>query len=212
VIIAQDTDLRGDIEIGTGSVLHPRCTILAMMGPILLGCNCIVEENAVIVNRTKQKMVIGDDNVFQVGCRVESPSIGSSNTFGVKCRVVATVGIGSHVNVGAGCVVLPRPLFITEVPTTESETNTALSRVQGNNEPPPLSLMPPPLPPKTETVSNATEKLIKETLPDFTVVFGADNRRRTWTGEGIGQVKAFHEKHLLYLRETLPKYNKLKMV
>lgn len=36
-------------EIGT--ILHPRCTILALLGPIIIGSNCIIEENVVIVNR-----------------------------------------------------------------------------------------------------------------------------------------------------------------
>lgn len=50
-----------------------------------------------------------------------------------------------------------------------------------------------------------------ETLPDFTVVFGDENKRRKWTGEGKGQIKALHAKHLQYLAETLPKYHKLKL-
>lgn len=36
---------------GAGTVLHPRCTILALSGPIVVGSNCIVEENVVMVNR-----------------------------------------------------------------------------------------------------------------------------------------------------------------
>lgn len=52
-----------------GTVLQPRCTILAMSGPIILGSNNIVEENVVIVNRLKQPMIIGDNNLFEVGCR-----------------------------------------------------------------------------------------------------------------------------------------------
>jgi len=55
-----------------GTVLQPRCTILAMSGPIILGSNNIVEENVVIVNRLKQPMVIGDNNLFEVGCRQSS--------------------------------------------------------------------------------------------------------------------------------------------
>jgi dynactin-6 len=69
VIIPQDVTLRGAITIGTGSVLHPKCTIVAMGGPIVIGIHCIIEENVVIVNRSKQTMIIGDYNLFQVGCR-----------------------------------------------------------------------------------------------------------------------------------------------
>lgn len=51
-----------------------------------------------------------------------------------------------------------------------------------------------------------------ERLPDRTVVFGADSRRRIWSGEGIGQQKAFHAKHVACLHEMLPKYTKLKQL
>ena len=50
-LVCQDADLRGDITIGEGSVIHPKCSILAMGGPIVIGKECLVEETAVIVNR-----------------------------------------------------------------------------------------------------------------------------------------------------------------
>lgn len=50
-----------------------------------------------------------------------------------------------------------------------------------------------------------------DTLADYTHVFGAENRRRKATSEGSGQAKALFVKHWEYLRETLPKYHKLKM-
>lgn len=51
VTIAQDCDLRGEITLASGTVVHPKCSILAIDGPIEIGQNCIVEETAVIVNR-----------------------------------------------------------------------------------------------------------------------------------------------------------------
>lgn len=45
------------------------------------------------------EMVIGDDNLFQVGCSIASSSVGSLCVFEVK----AAVGAGS--TVGSGCVV-----------------------------------------------------------------------------------------------------------
>lgn len=61
------------------------------------------------------------------------------------------------------------------------------------------------------TLSN-TEPTIAgvEVLPDYTVVFGSENRRRVWSGEGIGQSRALHAKHLEYLRDVISKH-KLKM-
>lgn len=87
-LICQDADLKGDITIGAGSVIHPKATLFAVAGPIVLGVDCIVEENAVIVNRyvgayrsswlltdrRKEAMRIGDENHFMVGCRAFFPS------------------------------------------------------------------------------------------------------------------------------------------
>lgn len=41
-----------------------------------------------------------------------------------------------------------------------------------------------------------------ETLPERTVVYGAECARRLWSGEGGGQARALHAKHLAYLREV----------
>lgn len=59
--------MRGDITIGSGelsdntgirvvsqllgTVIHPKVTIFAMSGPIVIGTNCILEEGTVILNR-----------------------------------------------------------------------------------------------------------------------------------------------------------------
>lgn len=48
--MCQDVDLKGDITIGAGTVVHPKATILAL-GPIVIGQNCIIEESVIIVNR-----------------------------------------------------------------------------------------------------------------------------------------------------------------
>jgi dynactin-6 len=50
-LICLDTDIRGEVTIGAGSVVHPRAAILAVGGPIVIGRNCVLEETAVLVNR-----------------------------------------------------------------------------------------------------------------------------------------------------------------
>lgn len=59
-----------------------------------------------ISRRRPQLMRIGAGNLFEVGCRIESPSIGDHNTFQPKCRVSSDVVIGSYTTVSAKCVVL----------------------------------------------------------------------------------------------------------
>ena len=68
-IVCQDVELKGDITIGAseflfcvivrnphpvsslGTVVHPKATIFAIAGPIVIGSGCIIEEGAIIVNR-----------------------------------------------------------------------------------------------------------------------------------------------------------------
>jgi dynactin-6 len=124
---------------------------------------------------------------------VESPSVGSNNVFEIRSRVAFNVSVGSHCTVGAGCVVLPSPFSVSR----QDDTAAATSAAQ-----------------ESENVAGHVDRhkeIAIETLQDYTQVFGAECRRRTWSGEGSAQAKSLHSKHLDYLRETLPKYNKLKM-
>ena len=68
-VVCQDVDLKGDITVGPTTVIHPKATIFAFAGPIVIGAGCIIEEAVVIVNRRKEVMRIGDNNLFEIGCR-----------------------------------------------------------------------------------------------------------------------------------------------
>jgi carbonic anhydrase/acetyltransferase-like protein (isoleucine patch superfamily) len=50
-VVCQEALLQGEITIGAGTVIHPKAQILAEAGPIVIGENNLVEENAVIANR-----------------------------------------------------------------------------------------------------------------------------------------------------------------
>jgi len=49
-----------------------------------------------------------------------------------------------------------------------------------------------------------------EILPDHTVIYGPFAERRTWSGRGKIQEADLRRKHADYLRETLPKFNRLR--
>ncbi|KIK06111.1 hypothetical protein K443DRAFT_90099 [Laccaria amethystina LaAM-08-1] len=85
----------------------PKTTIFAIAGPIVIGMGCIIEEGTIIVNRRKEVMRIGDDNLFEIGCRVECPSVGNFNTISTRARVHHTVRISSFCVIGAGCLLAP---------------------------------------------------------------------------------------------------------
>lgn len=104
-------------------------------------------------------MRIGDDNLFEIGCRVESPSIGSFNTVSARARVHHTVRISSHCVIGAACLVVP---------------------------------------------------VDDEILDEYTVIYGPAAERRVWSGRGRVQEADLRRKHAEYLREMLPKFNRLR--
>ncbi|CAK5265780.1 unnamed protein product [Mycena citricolor] len=158
-VVCQDVELKGDITIGSGTIVHPKATIFAIAAPIIIGSNCIIEEGAIIVNRRKDVMRIGDDNLFEISCRVESPTIGNFNTFSTRARVHHTVRVASYCVIGAACLVVP------------SED---------------------------------------QVLEDYTVIYGPAAERRIWSGRGKVQEADLRRKHAEYLREMLPKFNRLR--
>lgn len=197
VIIANEADLRGEISIGSGTVVHPKATILALQGPISIGADCIIEELAVLVNRTGQAIKIGDANLFQTGCRIEAFAVGSNNVFEARSKVASNVSVANFCTVGAGCSVYPQPISSRELASLFIDD-------QDKQE--------DQLLPTSIALNEAGKELVREELPDRTVVYGGDNRRRLWSGEGVKQQAALHAKHLDYLRDTIPSAHKLKII
>ncbi|ORX39773.1 trimeric LpxA-like protein [Kockovaella imperatae] len=173
-LICQDIDIRGDVTVGAGSIIHPKASILAVGGPIVIGEGCLIEETAVIVNRwasdfrRKEVLSIGNRNVFMVGCRVEALSIGHSNSFQPKARV-SGVHVSDHCVFGSGTVTLP------SIPTGEQSSAS-------------------------------------ETLPPYTSVHGSLSERTIWDGSGQEMEENVYAKHVDYLREILPKFNRMRVV
>ncbi|KAH7906767.1 trimeric LpxA-like protein [Hygrophoropsis aurantiaca] len=172
-VVCQDVDLKGDITIGPNTVVHPKATIFAIAGPIIIGAGCIIEEAAVVVNRRKEVMRVGDGNVFEIGCRVESPSIGNYNTVSTRARVHHTVRISNHCVIGAACLVVP----------TEDEILDDFAAIYATSD-------------SAASGSNVISSMAVE--------------RRTWSGRGKVQEADLRTKHVEYLREMLPKFNRLR--
>lgn len=110
-LVCHESKLRGDITIGSKTVVHPRATIIAEAGPIIIGESNIIEEQAYIINRlplgadpsTVQVMEIGSNNVFEVDCVFESTKMGDHNVLEVKAHVGPGVEISNCCIIGAGC-------------------------------------------------------------------------------------------------------------
>lgn len=121
---SEESTFRGNITITNGCVVHPSVTIAAISGPIIIGENCLLEEYTTIIydrgttatssqpnadtnNENEPKppapLIIGPNNVFEVGCRVEAAAIGERNVFECKSFVSNRVHVSDGCLIGAGC-------------------------------------------------------------------------------------------------------------
>lgn len=109
-VICEDCKIRGDVTIGNGTIIHPRAQIIAEAGPIIIGEHNLIEDKAVIINRSDSAtgstpvMIIGNYNVFEVSSRSEALKIGDNNVLEAKCVVGREVVLSNSCVIGAGCV------------------------------------------------------------------------------------------------------------
>jgi carbonic anhydrase/acetyltransferase-like protein (isoleucine patch superfamily) len=83
-MVCNECELRGDITIGSMTVIHPRASIIAEAGPIIIGeCN-IVEEQARIINRLETYILSRVPNMY---CNFQSVH-GSLNPNIKKCTFI----------------------------------------------------------------------------------------------------------------------------
>ncbi|KZT62464.1 trimeric LpxA-like protein [Calocera cornea HHB12733] len=109
-VVCSDVDLKGEVTIGSNTVVHPKVTIYAVAGPITIGSGCIIEEGVVIVNRRKDVMRIGEENHFEINSRVECAVMGNCNVIGTRARLHLNASLSSY------CVVQPAVEFSPTTP------------------------------------------------------------------------------------------------
>uniref|UniRef100_A0A673JNN5 Dynactin subunit 6 n=1 Tax=Sinocyclocheilus rhinocerous TaxID=307959 RepID=A0A673JNN5_9TELE len=51
-VVCVESDIRGDVTIGARTVVHPKARIIAEAGPIVIGEGNLIEEQALIINRS----------------------------------------------------------------------------------------------------------------------------------------------------------------
>ncbi|XP_068081424.1 dynactin subunit 6 isoform X2 [Anabrus simplex] len=93
------------------TIIHPRAAIVAEAGPIIIGENNLIEEQAVIINRlppgetpsSTPVLIIGANNVFEVDSHSEALKIGDNNILESKCFVGREVELTNGCIVGAAC-------------------------------------------------------------------------------------------------------------
>uniref|UniRef100_UPI003F518387 dynactin subunit 6 isoform 2 n=1 Tax=Danio rerio TaxID=7955 RepID=UPI003F518387 len=132
-VVCVESDIRGDVTIGARTVVHPKARIIAEAGPIVIGEGNLIEEQALIINSFPENllpntddvepkpMIIGVNNVFEVGCVCQALKIGDNNVIESKadvgrsvmltcvcvcvCVCVCAADVGRSVMLTSGCIV-----------------------------------------------------------------------------------------------------------
>ncbi|KAK6105395.1 Bacterial transferase hexapeptide (six repeats) family protein [Brugia pahangi] len=109
-VVCKEATLEGDITIGSGTVVHPTAVIRATNGPIIIGENNNIEETCVIenLNDNGEALLIGRDNVFEIGSIVHAPKIGNNNVFGARCQVGPNTTVTRGCFIGTNCMAMLR--------------------------------------------------------------------------------------------------------
>ncbi|KAJ0055757.1 hypothetical protein NL108_011429, partial [Boleophthalmus pectinirostris] len=109
-----DVILSFNICTGARTVVHPKARIIAESGPIVIGEGNLIEEQALIINSYPENimpdaglepktMIIGTNNVFEVGCVSRSLNIGDNNVIESKAEIGRNVILTSGCIIGACC-------------------------------------------------------------------------------------------------------------
>ncbi|XP_015430102.1 PREDICTED: dynactin subunit 6 [Dufourea novaeangliae] len=111
-LVCDESILKGDITIGPKTVVHPKASIIAEAGPIIIGEGNIIEEMATIANRlppdapepsTVPVQIVGSFNVFETDCTCEAYKVGDNNILESKAFVGREVELTSGCVIGAAC-------------------------------------------------------------------------------------------------------------
>ncbi|XP_078049823.1 dynactin subunit 6 [Augochlora pura] len=111
-LVCEESILKGDITIGPKTVVHPKASIIAEAGPIIIGEGNIIEEMATIINKlpagesepsTIPVQIIGNFNVFETDCTCEAYKIGDNNILESKAYVGRQVELTNGCVVGSAC-------------------------------------------------------------------------------------------------------------
>ncbi|KAJ1733613.1 hypothetical protein LPJ61_001476 [Coemansia biformis] len=106
-LVCKNAVIEGDVQIGSGTVVHVGASIIAKNGPIIIGSNNIICERAAIINHHSTPLMIGDNNLLETDCLVEGRGIGHGNTIQARGRVAGTSTLGNNCVVGATCTTEP---------------------------------------------------------------------------------------------------------
>ena len=182
-----------------GTIVHPKATIFAIAGPIIIGMGCIIEEGAIIVNRYVLNFQLHPIRAYIYVLHQEKRGYANwrREPFRNWLSCVFLFLKNEDNNIMLWIITSG-----VESPTVGNfNTISTRSRVH-------------------HTVRIASYCVIgagcllvpteDQELDDYTVVYGSAAEQRTWSGRGKVQELDLRRKHAEYLREMLPKFNRLR--
>ncbi|XP_039255292.2 dynactin subunit 6-like [Styela clava] len=104
-VVCVNAEIKGDVTIGSKTIIHPKARICAQDGPIIIGEGNLIEEQSLIINKNipgeteGQPLIIGNYNVFEVGSVCETKAVGDNNIIESKAKV------GPYTKLTNGCVI-----------------------------------------------------------------------------------------------------------
>jgi len=111
--VAATAVLSGQVSVGAGSCVLHGAVLTADGGPVDVGANCVIMENAVLRGTPRHPLVVGDHvlagpNSYLTGCRVDDEvfiATGAMVFNGAWLGRASSVALGGAVHIG--CVVPP---------------------------------------------------------------------------------------------------------
>ena len=112
--IAQTAVLSGDVRVGPGSCVLHGAVLTADGGPVRVGANCVVMEQAVLRGTPAHPLLVGDHvligpHAYLTGCDISGEvfiATGAMIFNGARMGRASSVALGGGVHIG--CVVPPR--------------------------------------------------------------------------------------------------------
>ena len=102
-LVAASAIVSGDVTIGPGSRVMHGAVLTAEDGPIVIGANVVVLENAVIRGRAGRAAIIGDEVMVGPHAHVNGCTVGSGAFIATGASVFpgAVIGEGAEVRINA---------------------------------------------------------------------------------------------------------------
>jgi carbonic anhydrase/acetyltransferase-like protein (isoleucine patch superfamily) len=104
VYVAPNAVVCGDVRIASGSRILFGAVVVAEGGPVRIGSNCVVMENAVIRGRTGYKATLGDNVLVGPHAHVNGAVVGDDAFIATSAAIFPGARVGARAEIRIGAV------------------------------------------------------------------------------------------------------------